>query len=284
MGGPGSGRYEFSMKTTVDECRALDVHDFHDEGRLTPGERGTCAWSQNGEEVATIGWQVTGTEDHPQLWLKYAAAERGGSEHEISYATPITHTECNFGGERPWFECPGPPQEDCGERVGKLYKPPGELRFLCRHCYDLAYESQQRQGEMVFEDLSKPFRRQEDAMEAIRDGPVTREQLREYYEARKEVKEGLQTAANFQNELFGPVPVEVEPLPPFEEWLDDICRQVHNELYGRDYGLYGQCEATAQSTGDRCRQPAAGDHGKCYYHGGAAGSGAPEGNQNAAAD
>jgi hypothetical protein len=78
--------------------------------------------------------------------------------------------------------------------------------------------------------------------------------------------------------------MKIEPLPPFEEWLADVERRIYNELYGRDYGEHGQCEATAQTTGERCRQPATAEHGKCYYHGGAAGSGAPEGNQNAAAD
>jgi hypothetical protein len=55
---------------------------------------------------------------------------------------PLTWTACNFGGERPWFVCPG---AGCGRRVAVLYGP-GRY-FLCRHCYDLAYESQ-RENEM----------------------------------------------------------------------------------------------------------------------------------------
>jgi len=34
------------------------------------------------------------------------------------------------------------------------------------------------------------------------------------------------------------------------------------------YGEHGQCEATAKSTGERCRRPAIGPHGKCDVHGG----------------
>lgn len=49
----------------------------------------------------------------------------------------------------------------------------------------------------------------------------------------------------------------------------------------RDYGEWGQCIATATTTGSRCTQPAKGPHGKCHSHGGAEGSGAPEGNGNA---
>jgi hypothetical protein len=45
-------------------------------------------------------------------------------------------------GERPWFICP---DVRCGRRVAVLYGP-GRY-FLCRHCYDLVYESQ-RENEM----------------------------------------------------------------------------------------------------------------------------------------
>jgi hypothetical protein len=50
---------------------------------------------------------------------------------------PLQWTPCNFGGERSWFICPG---AGCGRRVAVLYGP--NRYFLCRHCYDLAYQSQ----------------------------------------------------------------------------------------------------------------------------------------------
>ena len=49
----------------------------------------------------------------------------------------LAWTACNFGGERPWFICL---RAGCGRRVAILYEP-GRY-FLCRHCYDLSYESQ----------------------------------------------------------------------------------------------------------------------------------------------
>ena len=49
---------------------------------------------------------------------------------------PITWTDCNYGGRRPWFVC----QERMRRRVGKLYLY-GKY-FLCRYCHGLAYESQ----------------------------------------------------------------------------------------------------------------------------------------------
>jgi hypothetical protein len=45
-------------------------------------------------------------------------------------------TPCNFGGERPWFVCPG---KGCAKRVAILY---GNEQPLCRRCRDLTYESQ----------------------------------------------------------------------------------------------------------------------------------------------
>jgi hypothetical protein len=67
-----------------------------------------------------------------------------------------------------------------------------------------------------------------------------------------------------------------------------------------EYGEHGQCEATAKTTGERCKRPAVGEHGKCDKHGGEGsgpndtaylegndhaegnpGSRPPEGNQNA---
>src|ERR1700730_14154689 len=47
-----------------------------------------------------------------------------------------------FGGARPWFMCPVQSNGVyCGRRVTKLYGV-GRL-FACRHCYRLAYTSQQ---------------------------------------------------------------------------------------------------------------------------------------------
>jgi len=44
-----------------------------------------------------------------------------------------------------WFSCPRVLDgEECGRRVGKLYRPPGSRTFACRHCLDLTYQSCQR--------------------------------------------------------------------------------------------------------------------------------------------
>lgn len=46
----------------------------------------------------------------------------------------------------------------------------------------------------------------------------------------------------------------------------------------QQYGEHGQCDATAKSTGERCKKPAIGAHGKCDVHGGKSKSGPENGN------
>ncbi|MDP9475892.1 MAG: hypothetical protein M3R38_09425 [Actinomycetota bacterium] len=65
----------------------------------------------------------------------------GAEWEDVRELVPLEWTSCNFGRERPWFLCPG---VGCGRRVAVLYGP-GRY-FLCRHCYDLRYESQREDG------------------------------------------------------------------------------------------------------------------------------------------
>ena len=62
-----------------------------------------------------------------------------GDWEDVMEPISLTWTACNFGGERPWFVCPG---AGCGRRVADLYGGSAGRYLLCRHCYDLVYESQ----------------------------------------------------------------------------------------------------------------------------------------------
>jgi len=66
-----------------------------------------------------------------------------------------------------------------------------------------------------------------------------------------------------------------------DEFHDDAHPDAREITGDRNYGEWGQCIATAKSTGERCRGYAQGPHGKCSTHGGSDDSGAPEGNSNA---
>jgi hypothetical protein len=135
VGGVGSGNwYRFDKKTTTGECHSVDVRYLHREGLLTPGFSFSLRWSRAGRQTGSIG----GVAYRDQLTLLYRHRRGPGGEWEdVKETVPLHWTPCNFGGERPWFICPG---SGCGRRVAVLYGP-GRY-FLCRHCYDLTYQSQ----------------------------------------------------------------------------------------------------------------------------------------------
>ena len=135
MGGLGSGnRYRFDKKTTTEECHSLDVRDLYREGMLKPGCRFRSSWSRAGKEVASIRGFVY--QDRVVLSYRHRRG-LGGEWEDVKEPVSLEWTPCNFGGERPWFLCPG---AGCGRKVAVLYGP-GKY-FLCRYCYDLRYESQ----------------------------------------------------------------------------------------------------------------------------------------------
>ncbi len=135
MGGLGSGnRHRFGKKTTTEECRSLDVRKLYREGLLKCGNLFSWGWFRADQEVASISALVY----QDKVVLSYRHRSRlGGEGEEVKEPVSLEWTACNFGGERPWFICPG---AECGRRVAILYGP-GKY-FLCRHCYDLRYESQ----------------------------------------------------------------------------------------------------------------------------------------------
>jgi hypothetical protein len=139
MGGVGSGNwYRFDKKTTTDECHSVDVRYLHREGLLTPGRWFSLRWSRADRETGSIQGRVSGDGRPGQITLLYRhRSGPGGEWEEVREPVSLAWTACNFGGERPWFICPG---AECARRVAVLYGP-GRY-FLCRHCYDLVYESQ----------------------------------------------------------------------------------------------------------------------------------------------
>jgi hypothetical protein len=135
VGGVGSGNwYRFNKKSTTDVCQSIDVRYLHCNGLLKPGHYFSLRWSPAGRQTSSIG----GVAYRDQVTLLYRhRIGLGGEWEDVKETVPLTWTACNFGGERPWFICP---RAGCGRRVAILYAP-GRY-FLCRHCYDLTYQSQ----------------------------------------------------------------------------------------------------------------------------------------------
>ena len=152
MGGLGSGRYEYATTPTVEDCRALDVNEFTDAIEH-PGTGATVRWGPKDGPSASIGVQLLPQSDDAEkataLRLKYTSTGGvTGEDTAHDYIIPLEYTECNFGGERPWFRCPGiTNDEHCDRRIAKLHCPPQGNLFLCRHCYELGYTSSRTSGD-----------------------------------------------------------------------------------------------------------------------------------------
>jgi hypothetical protein len=155
MGGFGSGRYDYADTPTVEECRHLDV-DRIKEFTERPGSPGSVYWGGQEDPAATIAvvgedpQEIAGDRRATTLRLTYTLAPDSEDPTECDYPVPLDYTECNFGGVRPWFRCPGVVEGDpCGRRCRKLYLPRRSWAeyFLCRECYDLGYTSSRTSGD-----------------------------------------------------------------------------------------------------------------------------------------
>ena len=137
MGGFGSGRnLGVAAKRTTGEYLSIDVRRWKREGFLKPHQIFGWQWcTQDGKIAASI--KVYTLPD--QVILSYRWCKPGEEWREERYPILLDWTECNLGGKRPWFLCPG-----CGRRVAILYV---DSLFQCRQCLQLAYQSQ-REGHL----------------------------------------------------------------------------------------------------------------------------------------
>jgi hypothetical protein len=129
MGGFGSGQ-RWNSKATTSNYGQLDVRDWQREGLLVVG-RSFLYWPWDVEVIATM------KRDEPNMVRLYH--RDGSGQQREPYRVWIEWTPCNYGGRRAWFVCP----RGCGHRVAILYYGDSPA---CRHCRQLAYESQQDSG------------------------------------------------------------------------------------------------------------------------------------------
>ncbi len=151
MGGTGSGRWTYhDKKRTVEECWTIDVSDV--ARVVNPSKPGPTSGSlrpikpATGRKMPPVRCAIeVGDDGTPRLGLSYTASDRWGLGHRVEESIRLQTTRPNFGGVRWWFSCPRTVNgEECGRRVGKLYRPPESQHFACRHCLDLTYVSCQK--------------------------------------------------------------------------------------------------------------------------------------------
>ena len=101
-------------KRTTDELLNLDVRFLARDGYIVPGRSRPVFWNskRTGERVGMI--HVT-CETRELLTLEYRVREGGDDWEKVVAPVHLTWTSCHFGGERPWFSCPG-----CFRRCGKV--------------------------------------------------------------------------------------------------------------------------------------------------------------------
>ncbi|MEF8826193.1 MAG: hypothetical protein V5A27_07630 [Halapricum sp.] len=168
MGGLGSGRREYATTPTVGECHTLPI-DVLTEAVKHPGAFVPYRWRDehgHGDVVASIGIYperegrpaFDGGPDEREavaealadrathLRLEATVTPPGGESKDVEYRVELEYTPCHFGGVRPWFRCPA---TGCGDRIGKLYRPPRAEVFACRECYDLGYRSSRTSGDAL---------------------------------------------------------------------------------------------------------------------------------------
>jgi len=137
MGGVGSGRWvRPDAKIRIGSVVSIDVRSWQRDGFLKPGTVFDCAWRSNGQEIGSVLVEV-GT---ISVKLSYGYRLPDGTVRALKYFVQLDATPCHFGGERPWFRCPG-----CGRRAARLFG--ADQLFTCRRCQDLAYTSQRQSSD-----------------------------------------------------------------------------------------------------------------------------------------
>jgi hypothetical protein len=208
MGGVGSGSwYRFDKKTTTEECQSIDVRHLHRNGLLQPGRSFSLRWSRAGKQIGSIGGVAHEDDDRVTFFYRHRSGGSGGEWEDVKETVPLEWQACNFGGQRPWFLCPG---ADCGRRVAVLYGP-GKY-FLCRHCYNLRYESQR-------EDKTHRALRRAQKIRQCLGGSAN--MMEPFPERPKEMH--LKTYMRMFREHHE---AEMEQLAGMREWLDKLEKKV----------------------------------------------------------
>lgn len=133
-------RYFYNRKPTAEASCDLSIFWLRKLGMLSSGQTidGTSWTNSMTGKTTTVSFLIDVTNE-PFMILMYTLTDRDGNKTKCDQKVWLTTTPCNFGGKRYWFLCP-----ICYYRVGVLYLPRGDVRFACRHCNDITYDSRNR--------------------------------------------------------------------------------------------------------------------------------------------
>ena len=80
------------------------VLEWHRRGYLRSSGWFSCAWTRDGERLASINVQA----QRDAVTLKYQSRSYGEDWSDVEQRVAIAWTPCRFGGEQPWFVCSVP--------------------------------------------------------------------------------------------------------------------------------------------------------------------------------
>ncbi|MGB3710475.1 MAG: hypothetical protein WA985_02175 [Erythrobacter sp.] len=153
MGGYGSGRR--SGDPVAEEALRIDIAWMVRTGRAVSGSTvwGKLSWTCGGESSGNINYTCDMTDpEKADLVLRFTVTHRYSAEaNDHVQRVRLGYTKPNYGGKRWWMYCPA-----TGQRVGKLFCPPGAELFASRKAYRIGYRSQRMtKRDAVFERLFK---------------------------------------------------------------------------------------------------------------------------------
>lgn len=144
-------------KATAEQSNALSIFWLKKYGYLSKGGNwkwGGIKWTY-GLSESNISFQIDTLEEN-YIRLIYTHTNHWADEKsEMNYKVKLTTSPCNYGGVRYWFVCPlSKNGQYCGRRVGVIYSI-GQW-FGCRHCGEIAYNSQMSGGKYRGSSVTAP--------------------------------------------------------------------------------------------------------------------------------
>ena len=145
------GRWYYNKKDEADDYHKITTSWLYKYGYLAKGtysNHGGITWtwglSENKSSVSYNTCTIHEDEKFPSIRFMYTQTDRHTEvKTDFDYLVRLEPTPCNYGGVRWWFICPLVSNGvACNRRVGALYL--GGKYFGCRHCYNLSYESRNK--------------------------------------------------------------------------------------------------------------------------------------------
>jgi len=172
--------WRYGAKSTVEQVFCVDIRQMKKAGYLDgnyySGRIGEMSGSKNNV------WFAISTDPEDEflggryIRFVYSVIDQRGETIKYDYKIPISVTKCYFGGVRYWFRCYANLRHCCGNRVTTLYLMSGANIFACRHCYDLSYNSRNKDRKNAFYPIFESSR-----LGRERDGIIHKKGFRLHY-------------------------------------------------------------------------------------------------------